>query len=377
MTLSVNQLCQRLITEQGWLLLTDCDQEPSLPEEEHFWQRIRNSNDPVEQEQLYFELQDETAKLVNALPLIGGPFPEMKALTEIDGISLVVVISSPALRQLKPYCSRVLVKRQPLAIRVAVIIEEHLPAGLTRDVLSGIGAQAREEFLGELEEDVPADESRSERKARKKREQTLKRLPLIFELIVVGQRIQTDNRRRALCKLRQRRTRGPFVGVHGYLLDSASGAVWSTNRLTGWHSRSYYRYALKHGTESVSEIREKILNSRPGILFVLASIATALLTNFGFKLLVNGQGDLSAKLWFLGDIIVPVVVITIACNMMRLNLHVATQARRFLIGYLAVYSTLFLGLAWVPTFQHCIYLVTVGFVVTITTMMGAYIKELE
>lgn len=377
MTDSVNQLSQRLLTEQGWLVLTDCDHEPPFPEEDDYWDRFEASSDPVEQDRIFSELLDEKAKHLNSLPLIGGPLPEITALTEIEGTTHAVVITSPTLRQLKPYCSRLLVKQRPFAIRIALVIEDHVPADLTRDMLSRIGVQAREELLTVPEEDEPADESRSSAKARKKRAQALKRLPVFFELIVMGQRVQTDSRRKALGKLHQGRMRKPFVAIHGYLLDSAAGSVWSTNGLTGWRRRGYFRYALKHSTDSVSDIQKAIFNSRPGILMIVASVAIALLTNFGFKVLVQGQGELTPMLWFFGDLFIPTIVVITACCMMRLNLHMGTQTKRFLIGYFSVFSGLFLYLAWVPSLQHLYYLGLVGFITTFINLMSAYMMELE
>ncbi|MFL1407235.1 hypothetical protein ACJO2E_17980 [Marinobacter sp. M1N3S26] len=377
MTLSVDQLCQRLVTEQGWLLLTDCDREPPFPEEDNYWDCFDATSDPVEQDRLFLELLDEKAKHLNALPLIGGPFPDMSSLTEIEGMTHAVVITSPALRRLKPYCSRMLVKQRPFAIKVALVIEDHVPADLNREMLSKIGAQAREELLAEPEAEEPVEESRHSAKARKKRAKALKRLPVFFELIVVGQRIQTDHRRKALRGLRQGRLRIPFVAIHGYLLDSTTGSVWSTNGLSGWRRRDYFRYALRHHTDSVPEIQEAILNSRPGALLIIASVAIAVLTNFGFKALVQDLGELTTVLWFAADILVPTAAVLTACCSMRLNTHVVTQTKRFLIGYFAVYSTLFLAFAWIPTFQHFYYLTVVGVVTTVANMMGVYMMSLE
>ena len=377
MTESVDQLCQRLLTEQGWLLLTDCDHEPAFHEEDDYWDRFDATSDPVEQDLIFMELLDEKAKHLNSLPLIGGPFPDMTRLTEIDGTTHAVVMTSPVLRQLKPYCSRLLVKQRPFAIRVALVVEDHLPAGPTRDMLSRIGVQAREELLAEPELDEPTEGNRSSAKARKKRARYVKRLPVYFELIVVGQSIQTGSRRKALGKLHQGKVRRPHVAIHGYLLDSGNGSVWSTNRLTGWRRRHYFKYALKHNTDSVSHIQQAVINSRPGILIIVASIAVALLTNFGFKTLGQGHGELTAMLWLFADIVIPTAVILTACCTMRLNTHVATQTKRFLIGYLSAFSALFLGLAWVPSFQHLYYLGIVGFMTTFINMISAYMMELE
>ena len=55
----------------------------------------------------------------------------------------------------------------------------------------------------------------------------------------------------------------------------------------------------------------------------------------------------------------------------------ATQSKRFLIGYLSAFSALFLALARVPSFQHLYYLGLVGFITTFINMMGVYMMELE
>lgn len=377
MTISTDQLCQRLITEEGWLLLTDCDHEPPFPEEEAYWDRFDATSDPIEQDQLLMELLNETAKHLNTLPLIGGPLPDMSRLTEIEGKTHAVVMTSPALRQLKPYCYRLLVKHRPFTIRVALVIEDNVPASLTRDMLSRIGAQAREELMAEPEADEPVEENRRSAKARKKRAKALKRFPMLFELIVMGQHIQTDTRRKALNKLRQGRVLQPCVAIQGYLLDCATGSVWSTNSLSGWRRRDYFRHALRHHTESVQEIREAILNSRPGILLVVVSVAIAVLSNFGIKALVQDLGELTPVLWFAADILVPTAVVLTACCSMRLNTHVVTQMKRFLIGYFSIFSALFLALAWVPSFQHVYYLAVVGLITVVANMMGAYMMRLE
>ena len=372
MTMSVDQLSTRLVIEQGWQLVADTDDDPVLPDEEEYWERVEATEDPEQKDEILVSLLQSEARLHNGMPKIGGPLPDLEMTTEQEDIPPTIVLVSPALRPLRDHCSRLLVKVRPNAIRITMLCEQNPPLSLSEEALVDAGVGIRQEIVSAVEAQEPADDSSDD----KKQKRQISRVPVCFEVMVVGSDIQTGGNQRVLEDLHRGRIRKPQVSIHGFLVDNASGEVWSTNRVTGWRRRGSLKYALAHSDETAAEIRNALATIRPSFALVVASIAVALMLSLGLKVFVV-MYDVPVAFWLLGDILIPSVVIITACSLSRVNMHAVTHTKRFLAGYLGILAALFLAVVWPPSFGAIKYMAVVGFTTCTINMTGAYFMEIE
>ncbi|PAU77888.1 hypothetical protein CK501_14455 [Halovibrio salipaludis] len=362
--------------EQGWQLVADLDEEPRLPDENERWERFETEEDPLKQDEILGELVSRQTDLFNEMPPIGGPFPDLATMIESSEFVPTFVIAVPSLRQLKPYCSRLLIKLRMGAIHVALLCEQDPPWEISPALLTDIGVEVRQRVMSDLD-DEPESQDGEAATISRQQQKAIDRTTFVFEIMVMGEGVNVERNRSALNALKQGGVRKPRVAIQGYLLEGGAKSVWSTNGMTGWRRRRYLRYALQKGAESVTQIGNTIASSRPSVGLVAASVLVALLLNAGFKGLVIAFEGLPAVLWLLGDLVIPSAVIITACSLRHLNLHAATHAKWFQIGYLGVFAALFLALVWPPSYDYVSYLGIVGVVTSTINIAGGQLMEVD
>jgi hypothetical protein len=61
----------------------------------------------------------------------------------------------------------------------------------------------------------------------------------------------------------------------------------------------------------------------------------------------------------------------------HLNLHAATHAKWFQVGYLGLFAVLLLAVVWPPSYEHVYYLGAVGDVTSTTNITGGHLMEID
>ncbi|MBU2873131.1 hypothetical protein [Marinobacter salexigens] len=224
----IDRLVQRSIVEQFWDIVLDTDEVPSLPNEEALLAQIEAETDDEASDELLLQYLDAHARHFNTAPLIGGPLPDFADIVELDGEPIMVGLVVPSLRTLKPFCSRIVTKMSGLGIKVGLFIDGPISPGLTREQLILAGKSFREDLEKVAADDEVAslleNDTKSNRKVKKKKNQPI---AIIFELIQVGDHIDTPAARATLRELKLLFNRKDRVFVCGTLIDSVIGDTHS------------------------------------------------------------------------------------------------------------------------------------------------------
>lgn len=373
----IDRLVQRSIVEQFWDIVLDTDEVPSLPNEEALLAQIEAETDDEASDELLLQYLDAHARHFNTAPLIGGPLPDFADIVEVDGEPIMVGLVVPSLRTLKPFCSRIVTKMSGLGIKVGLFIDGPISPGLTREQLILAGNSFREDLEKVAADDEVAslleNDTKSNRKAKKKKNQPI---AIIFELIQVGDHIDTPAARTTLRELKLLFNRKDRVFVCGTLIDSATHHVWTTRGLGGLQRRRNWRYALANRDQRPADIREDLRNSRFNWKLVLVAVMVALIGT-GFSYYLQLQGSPRPLVMFSSDVLIPLVIILGAVSFNRLHNQSARQTKYCLIGYFSIYITALCWLVWPVTFAFVLYLVKVTLLVSFISMMASTMMELE
>ncbi|PCM43905.1 hypothetical protein [Marinobacter sp. ANT_B65] len=375
----IDRLVQRSIVEQFWDIVLDTDEVPMLPNEEALLAQIEAEaeTDDEASDELLLQYLDAHARHFNTAPLIGGPLPDFADIAEVDGEPIMVGIVVPSLRMLKPFCSRIVTKMSGLGIKVGLFIDGPISPGLTREQLILAGKSFREELekVAADEEDASLLENapKRNRKAKRKKNQPI---AIIFELIQVGDHIDTPAARAALRDLKLLFNRKERVFICGTLIDSATHHVWTTSGLGGLQRRRNWRYALANSDQGPTDIREDLRNSRFNWKLVLVAVMMALFGT-GFSYYLQLQGSPRPFVMFSSDVLIPLVTILGAVSFNRLHHQSARQTKYFLIGYFGIYITAFCWLVWPVSLAFALYLAKVTLLVSFISMIASTMMELE
>lgn len=377
MSYIIDRLVQRLIVERLWTIVTDVDEVSQLPNEEALLDQLEAETDEQAQDELLIQYLESLTRHANSAPLIGGPLPDFDDVAEVDGSPINVISTAPALRTLKPYCSRIAIKVSSMAIKVALFIDGPISKELTREKLIATGKAFRADFEQALEAEeqdiAEASASKSKRKAKKKK---LLPVAIVFELIQVGSHIDTPQTRAVLRALRCRFSRKDRAFISGALLDSTTKQVWTTRGIFGYLRRRNLRYELENCDQKPSEIREAIKSSTINWNTVLLSIVIAVFAT-GLNHFSQLTGDLSPLILYLGDVLIPMVVILFAVSFERLQIHSARQTKYFLIGYFGIYIGTISWMVWPLSVGLGIYMLKVTLFVSFVSMLASTMMELE
>lgn len=377
MSYLIDRLVQRLIVEQSWDIVLDTDEVPPLPGEDILLERLEAETDEDASDRLLLQYFETLARHVNSAPLIGGPLPDFTDVSEVEGSPVNIAVVLPALRTLKPYCRRIVTKLSGLNIRVCLFIDGSVAPELTREKLVSVGKVFRDDMAkaaaAEESASLPENTDKATSKSRRKKEQPIS---ITFELIQVGDRIDTRSAREALRQRRCTFNRKDRIFIHGTLIDSATNQAWSTSGLGGYQRRRNLRYALTHSDQSPADIREALKNRRFNWQVVLVAVIVALAgTSLSYYLQL--QGSPKPLVMFASDILIPLVVILTAVSFNRVHDQTARQTKWFLIGYFSVYLAVWCWLVWPVSFSFIMYLAKVTFLVWITSMFASLLMELE
>ena len=343
MTSRLTNFIHRMQLEQGYALLADVDEDRlALPDESRWREKFRKLEEQLDIDKIddaldgYFaevERHHETWKPA------GGAFE-----CPLDGGATGggALFAEPALLELKPYFSRILVKLTPFALRVLLIAENHVPDGISRARLLEIGSRLRAQY-GEGSE-APADEAPRKRK-RKRREIPFS---VVFELLVLGERVIRPAACQRLGRLKKRFSPRQHVFIYGHLLDTAGKRLWSNLPRLFWVQRRDLAYALRHSEQNAASIRREIDSSKVSAAMVAFMVVLAFALLIGGTYLLGRVFD--GELIGLWALFAPLIAIVIGISLTRRKHTVDKQVSYFLWIYLSGFVGLVLLIVWPPGF---------------------------
>lgn len=336
-----DSLIQRLYIEENYGLVADVDEQGlELPDKERWEEAITNEEDEDRLDELLAQLDDAfEAQQDGWHPLGGVRRPEFR---DMEGKPYKApLFTAPTLLPLGQYAKAILAKNTLQATRIMVIFERTLPKTLTQEQLLGVGETlARWQVFG--------DEA-ANTKDNAKKHKAIKTSPVLIELVVIGDRVDSPAQRRDLKALTKRFNPRQKVLVSAHMVDTGSQKVWSSTLPWSRRRRKNLYHALQHSHQSEADMMQAVQSSGKNPVLVAVGILSALSAHIGAQALVV-FGDLieSGLGFWLPHLLAPLVAILTTLQSARIKHEVDQLARVILLVYLPLYAGTTLYILWPP-----------------------------